>query len=146
MEMVSTNQLRIKESNRDYPAQLSQWKEKLFNVKETASNCAYSLAGEGADGSIVKTTDKVIKPGVEVSKFFNKMSIFTNSERTTDQQKEIPIQTYAVKQKDPMAEEVSSKDAPKNPKVKKQRRKTNLKHRTNISAVSKRQMKTKKWR
>ena len=39
-----------------------------------------------------------------------------------------------------------SKEAPKNPKVKKQRRRTNLKHRTNISAVSKRLLKTKKWR
>ena len=42
MEMLSTNQLRIKESNIEYPAQLSQWKEKLFYVKETASNCAYN--------------------------------------------------------------------------------------------------------
>ena len=146
MEMVSTNHLRIKELNREYPAQLSQWKEKLFDVKEIASNCAYSLAGEGADGSIVKTTDKVIEPGVKVSKFFHKRSLFTNYERTTDQQKEIPVQTYAVKQKDPMAEEVSSKEAPKNRKGKKQRQKTKLKHRTNISAVSKRHMKTKKWR
>ena len=63
-----------------------------------------------------------------------------------DQQKEKPVQTYAVKQKDTMAEGVYSKEAPKNPKVKKQRRKTNLKHRTNISAVSKGLMKTKKWR
>ena len=146
MEMVSRNQLRIKESNIEYPAQLSQWKEKLIDVKETALNCADSIAGEGADGSIVKTSDKVIEPAVEVSKFLHKRSLFTNYERTTDQQKEIPVQTYAVKQKGPMAEEVSSVEAPKNSKVKKQRRKTNLKHRANISAVSKRPMKTKKWR
>ena len=114
--------------------------------KKTASNCAYSLAGEGADGSIIKTTDKVIEPGVEVSNYFHKRSLFTNYERTMDQQKEIPVQTYAVKQKDPMTEEVYSKETPKNLKVKRQRGRTNLKHRTNISTVSERPMKTKNWR
>ena len=63
-----------------------------------------------------------------------------------DQQKDMPVQTYAVKQKDPMVEEVSSKEAPKNPKVKMQRWQTNLKCRTFISADSKRHLKTKKWR
>ena len=51
----------------------------------------------------------------------NKRSHFTNFERTMEQQKAIPVQTYAVKQKDPMSKEVSSKEAPKNPKVQKQR-------------------------
>ena len=146
MEMVDTNQLRIKDPNIEYPAQLSQWKEKLFNVKESASNCSYSLAGEGADGNIIKTTDKVIEPGVEVSNCFHKRSLFMNYKRTTDQQKKIPVQTYAVKQKHLMAEEVSSKETPNNLKVKKQRRNTNLKHRTNVSTVSKRLMKSKNWR
>ena len=144
--MVYTNQLRIKDPNIEYPAQLSQWKEKFLNVKETASSCSYSLAGEGADGSIIKTTDKVIESRVEVSNFFQKRSIFTNYKRTTDQQKKIPVQTYAVKQKDPMTEEVSSKVTPNNLKVKKQRWNTNLKHRTNVSTVSKNPMKSKNWR
>ena len=116
--------------------------EKLFDVTETASKCANSLAGEGADDSIIKTTDKVIENGVEVSK----RSHFTNFERTMDQQKEIPVQTYAVKQKDSMAEEVSLKEAPKNPKVQKQRWRTNLKHRTNISSDSNGPLKIKKGR
>ena len=73
--------------------------EKIFDVKETASNCAYSLAGEGAGGSIIKTTDKVIEPGVEVSNYFHKKGLFTNDERTTDQQKEKPVQTFAVNRK-----------------------------------------------
>ena len=85
-----------------------------------------------------------MEPGAEVSNYFHKRSLFTNYERTTDQQQEIPVQTYAVKQKDPTPEEVCSKETPKNLKVKKKRRKTTLKHRTNISAVSKRRMKTKK--
>ena len=58
MKMVSTNKLRIIEPNIEYPAQLSQWKKKILDVKETASKCAYSLAGEDAGGSIIKTTDK----------------------------------------------------------------------------------------
>ena len=132
-------------STKNHRTRLSQWKEKLFNVKETALNCVYILAGGGTDVSIIKTTDKVIETGVEVSNYFHKRSLFTNYERTMDQQKEMPGQTYAVKQKDPMAEEVSLKETPNNPKVEKQRRRTNLKEK-NISADSKRQLKTKKWR
>ena len=40
IEMVGTNQLRIIEQNIEYPALLSKWKEKLFDIKETTSNCA----------------------------------------------------------------------------------------------------------
>ena len=146
MKTVCTNQFRIIEPNREYLEQHSQWREKLKDAKETASNFVYSLAGEGADSSIIKNTDAVIQTQLEVSNYLQKRSHFTNYERTMDQQKEMPVQTYAVKQKDPMAKEVSSKEAPKNPKVKKQRRKTNLKCRTIISADSKRHLKTKKWR
>ena len=146
IKTVCTNQLRIIEPNREYPEQHSQWREKLKDAKETASNLVYSLAGEGADGSIIKNTDAVIETQLEVSNYFQKRSHFTNNERTMDQQIEIAVLTYAVKQKDPVAEEVSSKEAPKNPKVKKQRWKTNLKCRQNISADSKIHLKTKKWR
>ena len=66
-----------------------------------------------ADGSNIKNTEKVVEPGVEVSNYFHKMSPFANYDGTTDQQKEVPFQTYAVKQKDSMAEEVSSKEATK---------------------------------
>ena len=75
--------------------------------------------------------------------YFHKRSLFTNYERTMNKQIEILVQTYAVKQKDPVAGEVSLKETPKNLKVKKQRRRTNLKHRRNISTVSKRLMKSK---
>ena len=146
MKMVCTNQIRVVEPNREYPEQHSQWREKLKDAKETASDFVYSLVGEGADGSIITNTGTVIETQLEVSNYFQKRSHFTNYERTKDQHKEMPVQAYAVKQKDPMAEEVYSKEAPKNPKIKKQRRKTNLKCRTNISADSKRQLKTKKWR
>ena len=67
----------------------------------------YSLVGEGADGSIIKNNDAVIGIQLEVSNYFQKRSHFTKYEREMDQQKEMPVQTYAVKQKDPMAEEVS---------------------------------------
>ena len=132
-------------STKNHRTRLSQWKENLFNVKETALNCVYILTGDGTDGTIIKT-HKVIETGVEVSTYFHKRSLFTNYERTMDQQKEMHGQTYAVKQKGPMAEEVSLEETPKNQKVKKQRRRTNFKHKTNISADSKRPLKTKKWR
>ena len=44
-----------------------------------------------------------------MSNCFHKRSLFTNDEKPTDQQKEIPVQTFAVKQKDPVVEEVCSK-------------------------------------
>ena len=49
-----------------------------MNVKETASNCVYSLAGEGTDCSIIKTTDTVIETGLEVSNYFHIRSHFKN--------------------------------------------------------------------
>ena len=129
-------------STKNHRTRLSQWKEKLFNVKETALNCVYILNGGGTHGSITKTTHKVIETGVEVNTYFHKRSLFTNYERAMDQQKEMHGQTYAVKQKDPMAVEVSLNETPKNLKVKKQRWRTNFKHKTNIFADSKRPLKT----
>ena len=91
-------------STKSHRTRLSKRKEKLFNVKETALNCVYILKGEGTDGTIIKTTHKVIETGVEVSTYFHKRSLFTNYKRTMDQQKEMHGQTYAVYQKDSMAE------------------------------------------
>ena len=45
-----------------------------------------------------------------------------------------------------MAEGVASKETPKNMKIKKQRWLTNLKCRANISADSKRLLKTERWK
>ena len=65
--------------------------------KNTTSNYVYSLAGEGADGSIIKPTDKVIENASEMNNYFHKRSHFTNFEKTMDQQKEVLVQTFVVK-------------------------------------------------
>ena len=72
MKTVCTNPLRIIEPNREYPEQHSQWREKLKDAKETASNFVYSPAGEGADGGIIKNTEAVIETQLEVSNYFQK--------------------------------------------------------------------------
>ena len=71
--------------------------EEINEGKTTASNSDYSLTGEGADGSIIKPTDKVIETISEVNNYFYKRSHFTNYERTMDHKKEMLVQTNVVK-------------------------------------------------